>query len=104
MLNEFLKKIIKFLTNGKYEITSKTKLDLLSQTLSLLNKKNSELISKENQLRASLKCKELELNEIKKNTLNYIFPILVQTFFIAALTHPIAKRKFCYWDGMGQTI
>lgn len=68
MLKNNLKRIIKFLTNGKYEITSKTKLDLLSDSLSSLKKDNDELISKEIQLKASLKLKEIELNEIKKYT------------------------------------
>lgn len=59
----------------------------------MLNKKNSELISKENQLRASLKCKELELNEIKKNTLNYIFPHPSADFFYRCLDTSHSKKK-----------
>ena len=93
MLKNNLKRIIKFLTNGKYEITSKTKLDLLSDSLSSLKKDNDELISKEIQLKASLKLKEIELNEIKKNTLNYIFPHPNADSFFRCLDTSLCKKK-----------
>lgn len=66
MLKPFLKKTITLLTFGKYVLKNREQLCNKNSYFSSLEKQNIALICKEKELRATLKIKELELNQSKK--------------------------------------
>lgn len=92
MLKPFLKKTITFLTFGKYVLKNREQLCNKNSYFNSLEKQNIALICKEKELQATLKIKELELNQSKKNALDYIYPHATADNFFHCLD-PFPQKK-----------
>lgn len=113
-VKEFLKKTIEILTLGKYELKNKKYLESLKSSIASLEleklknqeqlkklidsvasfeKKEQSLISKERKLETILKCKEGEIDDLKKKSIDYVFPHPPADLFFHCLDSNPSKKR-----------
>ena len=93
VLKPFLKKTITFLTFGKYVLKNREQLCIKNSYFDSLEKQNIALISKEKELRATLKIKEVELKQSKKNAIDYVYPHATADNFFRCLDLSPKKKR-----------
>ena len=114
MLKDFKKKIIRFLTLGRYElkntkyieslifsitsleqekIKNKEQLETLNNSVTLLKKRQLLLAAKEKKLEKTLKLKDIEFDDLKKKAVDYVFPHPAADLFFHCLDSNQTKKK-----------